>query len=203
MDDHAITFNTLPALGAPLEGGAFAGLITLPDGTHNAVVLLPVQSGDLTWPRACEWARQHGGALPTRLMAALLFANIRDQLQPGWHWTADKQRASHAWSCQFDNGYQEYYIKSFACSAVAVRLIPLSHCTPKKGDLQRLESAALLALGLLWMTKRDNDKVQAAFKTLRDALGGQKALRQGIEAAIDAGYEADHPPGADWWAGKK
>ncbi|AEI71169.1 hypothetical protein [EBPR siphovirus 1] len=68
-------------------------------------------------------------------------------------------------------------------------------------DLQRLQSAALLALGLLWMTERD--KVQAAFKTLRDALGGQNALRQGIEAAIDAGYEADHPPGADWWAGKK
>lgn len=69
--------------------------------------------------------------------------------------------------------------------------------------LQHIESAALLALGLLWMTERDNDKVQAAFKTLRDALGGQNALRKGIEAAIDAGYEADHPPGADWWAGKK
>ena len=57
--------------------------------------------------------------------------------------------------------------------------------------------------GLLWMTERDNDKVQAAFKTLRDALGGQNALHQGIEAAIGAGHEADHPPGADWWAGKK
>lgn len=69
--------------------------------------------------------------------------------------------------------------------------------------MQHIESAALLALGLLWMTERDNDKVQAAFKTLRDALGGKNALRKGIEAAIDAGYEADHPPGADWWAGKK
>lgn len=69
--------------------------------------------------------------------------------------------------------------------------------------LQHIESAALLALGLLWMTERDNDKVQAAFKTLRDALGGKNALRKGIDAAIDAGYEADHPPGADWWAGKK
>lgn len=69
--------------------------------------------------------------------------------------------------------------------------------------LQHIESAALLALGLLWMTERDNDKVQAAFTALRDALGGQNALRQGIEAAIYAGYEADHPPGADWWAGKK
>ena len=66
-------------------------------------------------------------------------------------------------------------------------------------DLQRLqhiESAALLALGLLWMTERDNAKVQTAFKTLRNALGGKNALRKGIESAIDAGYEADHPPGA-------
>jgi hypothetical protein len=42
-------------------------------------------------------------------------------------------------------------------------------------DLRCLESAALLALGLLWMTERDNDKVQAAFKTLRDASCGQNA----------------------------
>ena len=69
--------------------------------------------------------------------------------------------------------------------------------------LQHIESAALLALGLLWMTERDNAKVQTAFKTLRDALGSKDALRKGIEVAIEAGYEADHPPGADWWAGKK
>ena len=69
--------------------------------------------------------------------------------------------------------------------------------------LYNIESAALLALGLLWMTERDNAKVQTAFKTLRDALGSKDALRKGIEAAIEAGYEADHPPGADWWAGKK
>ena len=69
--------------------------------------------------------------------------------------------------------------------------------------LQHIESAALLALGMLWMTERHNHKAQAAFQTLRNALGGMDALRKGIEAAIDAGYEADHPPCADWWAGKK
>ena len=69
--------------------------------------------------------------------------------------------------------------------------------------LQHIESAALQALGILWMSERTSEKTQAAFKTLRDALGGRNALRKGIEAAIDAGYEADHPPGADWWAGKK
>jgi hypothetical protein len=51
----------LPALGAPLEGGTFAGLITLPNGTHNAVVLLPALGDGLDWWEACEWANKHGG----------------------------------------------------------------------------------------------------------------------------------------------
>ena len=69
--------------------------------------------------------------------------------------------------------------------------------------LQHIESAALQALGILWMSERTSAKTQDAFRVLRNALGGKNALRKGIEAAIDAGYEADHPPGADWWAGKK
>lgn len=69
--------------------------------------------------------------------------------------------------------------------------------------LQHIESAALQALGILWMSERTSAKTQDAFRVLRNALGGKDALRKGIEAAIDAGYEADHPPGADWWAGKK
>ena len=70
-------------------------------------------------------------------------------------------------------------------------------------SLRDLRTAALLALGLLWMTERQSDKVHRAYTTLRDALGGKEALREGIQAALNAGHEADHPPGADWWAGKK
>ncbi len=66
-----------------------------------------------------------------------------------------------------------------------------------------LRAAALLALGLLWMTERQSDKVHLAYTTLRDALGGKDALRQGIQAAINAGHEADHPAEAAYWAGKK
>ncbi len=69
--------------------------------------------------------------------------------------------------------------------------------------LQHIESAALLALGILWMDERHSDRVHAAYKVLRNALGGKPALKQAILAAIDGGYEADHPQGADWWAGKK
>lgn len=68
-----------------------------------------------------------------------------------------------------------------------------------------ITAAAELACGLLWMIEDRRDKVLAAFHALRDALGGpsSKGLGRAIQRAIDAGYEADHPQGCDWWAGKK
>ena len=121
-----ITIAALPAIGAALAGGTFAGLTTLPNGTHHAVVLLPGKGDDLTWQQAGKWAKEQGGVLPTRPVAALLFANVKDQLQPKWHWTADERSASYAWSCYFNDGIQGYGRKSYEGSAVAVRLIPLS-----------------------------------------------------------------------------
>lgn len=71
--------------------------------------------------------------------------------------------------------------------------------------LRKVEEAAELACGLLWMVEDRREKVRAAFHALRDALGGSgsKGLGKAIKRAIDAGHEADHPPGCDWWAGKK
>ena len=43
-DTEALDFAALPALGQPLAGGAFAGITTLPDGSHVAVTLLPEQA---------------------------------------------------------------------------------------------------------------------------------------------------------------
>ena len=126
MSTNTITIAALPAIGAALAGGTFAGLTTLPNGTHHAVVLLPGKGDDLTWQQAGEWAAEQGGVLPTRPVAALLFANVKAQLQPEWHWTADEHSASYAWFCTFVNGNQDYCLKSCEGSAVAVRLIPLS-----------------------------------------------------------------------------
>lgn len=71
--------------------------------------------------------------------------------------------------------------------------------------LRKIEEAAELACGLLWMVEDRREKVRAAFHALRDALGGSRSngLGKAIKRAIDAGHEADHPPGCDWWAGKK
>jgi len=122
-----LTFATLPALRAPLAGGVYGGLTTWPDGTTVAVVLLPDQGTDLNWQAAKDWAASVGGMLPTRPVAALLFANLREQLRRRWHWTSEafEPDASYAWYCDFDDGYQYIDDVGFEACALAVRLIPI------------------------------------------------------------------------------
>ena len=122
----SISISTLPALGAALHGGTFAGLITRKDGSHCAVVLLPDQGADLTWKKAFNWAQKLDAELPSRPVAALLFANVKDQLRPKWHWTSESYDASYAWYCDFTDGLQYGGLKSYEGAAVAVRLIPLT-----------------------------------------------------------------------------
>ena len=120
------SFATLPALGESFEGGIFAGIFTRTDGTHCAIVRLPENGTKLTWKKALTWAAKQGGELPTRPVAALMFANVKASLPSGWHWTNEEFDASFAWGCRFDDGYQFSSNKSFEGSAVAVRLIPLT-----------------------------------------------------------------------------
>lgn len=123
----SISLSTLPAIGAALHGGIFAGLTTRKDGSHCAVVLLPDQVASITWKKAVNWAQKLEAELPSRPVAALLFANVKDQLRPAWHWTSESYDASYAWYCHFFfSGSQDYGLKSYGGSAVAVRLIPLT-----------------------------------------------------------------------------
>lgn len=118
--------HNLPELTAPIAGGAFAGITTKPDGTHVAVVLLPERGEDMNYDQAVAWAEEQGAQLPTRPVAALLFANVKHLLPPRWHWCLETEGASCAWGCYFDNGTQFSSRKRFEGSAVAVRLIPLA-----------------------------------------------------------------------------
>ncbi len=122
----SISLSTLPALGTALHGGIFAGLTTRKDGSHCAVILLPDQGTDLTWRKACNWAQKLEAELPSRPVAALLFANVKEQLRPNWHWTSEPDGASYAWGCDFTDGFQNDGHRSFEGAAVAVRLIPLT-----------------------------------------------------------------------------
>ena len=122
----SIAFAALPPVGTVLEGGTFAGITTSKDGTHSAVILLPDNGEKLTWKKAMNWAKKLGAELPTRPVASVLFANVKAQLKPAWHWTSEEDDASLAWSCDFNYGSIFHDHKSFEGSAVAVRLIPVT-----------------------------------------------------------------------------
>lgn len=127
MNTH--TFSSLPASGKPLADGTFIGVTTLPDGTHAAVVLLDDRPEKrLTWQAAMDWAAGLDAQLPTRPIAALLYANARDRFERSWHWTSDahEEYASSAWYCYFTSGDQTLTHESFVACARAVRLIHLS-----------------------------------------------------------------------------
>lgn len=114
------------ALGAPLEGGSFQGILTLPSGAHVAVILLAAKPDeDLNWADAKKWAESVGGELPARPAAAMLFANAKSQFEPEWHWTSEAYSGSYAWVQSFGNGNQNTDRVGGSYCARAVRMIPL------------------------------------------------------------------------------
>ena len=120
--------SDLPALGQPLAAGMYCGVVTAKDGTHNAVVLLPdAPSERLRWQAAMDWAKALEADLPSRPVAALLFANAKASFDPNWYWTNETEESdgSYAWYQTFDNGGQDLTHKSDEGRARAVRLIPL------------------------------------------------------------------------------
>ena len=120
-------FTYLPALGQPLDGGIFCGMTTTPDGQHFAVVLLADKpAADLDWKGAVAWATSVGGALPTRPLAAMLFANAKEHFEKDWHWLSEEFDGSYAWGQFFGLGTQDSDRKSYEGRARAVRLIPIS-----------------------------------------------------------------------------
>jgi hypothetical protein len=128
MNETATTqLATLPALGAAFEGGIFAGLTTDKEGRHFAVTLLPDKPAKrLPWKKAVDWAASVDGTLPTRPVAALLFANAKDQFDRDWHWTSEAFDGSYAWDQYLLYGDQTTTLKSYEGQARAVRLIHLS-----------------------------------------------------------------------------
>jgi hypothetical protein len=110
-ETKTLTFATIAALalGAPLEGGTFAGIITLKDGSHVAIALLADKPAErLKWADAKTWAESVDGVLPTRPVAAMLYANAKDQFEERWHWTSEPVDGSYAWMQYFFSGTQNW-----------------------------------------------------------------------------------------------
>ena len=117
-------------IGEAWQGGIYAGISRGEDGEPDAhlVLLRNLHIDDLTWQQAVDWAAGlgDGARLPTRFQSALLYANLRDQLDTDrWHWTGTQYSDDGAWSQGFNNGFQYYYGKKSQARARAVRRFPL------------------------------------------------------------------------------
>lgn len=88
-------------------GERYAGIVLKDDGdpSHH-LVLLPGEAEEVEWQEAKDWAENQGGELPTRREQALLYANLKSEFKPAWHWSSEAHGDASAWCQYFLSGYQ-------------------------------------------------------------------------------------------------
>ena len=123
----AAALATIPAaIGAAFAGGTYAGIIRGVAGAPDQhLVLLPGEGVNVKWDDAVIFAQAAGGELPTRAEQALLFANLKDQFEPRWHWSCEQAGPSLAWGQYFGNGDQYDFNRSYEGRARAVRRLEI------------------------------------------------------------------------------
>ena len=120
-----------PPIGAVWAdaGGVYAGMARGNSTTADYVLVLSGEqpNAPLTWQAAQDWAaalRTAGHddwSVPTRAESALLFANVRETLRPGTHWTRDTFWRHYAWAHSYGNGGQNIDLAIHEFRARAVR----------------------------------------------------------------------------------
>ena len=125
-----MNFTDLPPLNThmPEHAGIFAGIAGGKDGQpFAAIILLDVKPDEaLNFKDALAWAQAQGAHVPSRDESALLYANVRDALDPDyWHWTSTPYSDFGAWFQYFGNGSQDGDHKSTKRLCRAIRLIPI------------------------------------------------------------------------------
>jgi len=120
-----------PRIGQPWpgQGGTYAGLVRGEAGQPDQHVIL----ADAKPPTRLAWAagikramtvEADGHAdfsMPTRDESALLYTNLRVQMDGGWHWTSTQCSQGSAFGQTFDNGYQDDTGKKCEARVRAVR----------------------------------------------------------------------------------
>lgn len=118
----------LVAIGAPFDGGIYAGIARGEDGQpDHHLILLNEGPRRASWKKALEWAKSVGGELPTRFEAALLYANLRELFEDSRYWTSTQYAGNeaYAWIQNFYDGYQFSAHKGLDYRARAVRRLPI------------------------------------------------------------------------------
>lgn len=127
----------LPKPGTPHAGGIYAGITTNAAGEPYALILLADKpAAPLKWQAAVDWAESlgDGAALPDRVEGALLYARLKDQFEPRWHWLSEQYSAGYAWGQGFGRGGQGGGGKGFEARARAVRRLPLESFDPSEAS---------------------------------------------------------------------
>jgi len=122
-----MNITEFPSVGQPMECGIFAGITSTVDGHFAVALLADKPDGDLTWTKSMNWAEKLGATLPSRPVAAMLFANLKAHLKPSWIWTNEEFSIVRAWvQSNRDEGRQFNWKTTTKLPAIAVRLIQLT-----------------------------------------------------------------------------
>ena len=126
-ESEAATSYGAPEANIILKPGEhYAGLLLDDKGNpSHHLILLPGEADDITWSNAQAWARGQGGELPTRREQSLLFANLKGEFQPAWHWSCEANGNASAWIQDFNYGNQIYYYQVNELRARAVRRLSI------------------------------------------------------------------------------
>lgn len=128
--------TTPPKIGEywPGQGGIYAGVARGRDSDcdYHLILATAALKEDVEWQVALDRAKGISAdghsdfSVPSRFESALLYANLQDQLdQSCWHWTSTQYSEGSAWIQHFNDGYQDYYSKSFERRSRFVRRLPL------------------------------------------------------------------------------
>jgi hypothetical protein len=109
------------------EGERYAGLVLKSDGTPSHHVVLLPGSTESNWDDAVAWALALGGDLPDCCEQSLLYANLKSEFEPCYHWSREQHAGTpdFAWMQGFNGGDQYCNLKSDQYRARAVRRSPL------------------------------------------------------------------------------
>ena len=107
-------------------GEIYAGLVLGKDGAADYHLFLqPGAATGVTWQAAMDWAKKLGHSLPTRAEQALLFANLKHEFEPRCYWSSAQAGPSYAWNQYFDDGNQDFSLRSYEGRARAVRRLEI------------------------------------------------------------------------------
>jgi hypothetical protein len=119
-----------PSAAAPVplrQGERYAGLILGTDGAPDYHLLLQPGEFELefqTWPAASAWAASLGHSLPDRREQTLLYATLKEEFRPNWHWSSEPgDIENETWCKDFDTGVAYQNAREFDGYARCVRRV--------------------------------------------------------------------------------